>query len=144
MRDPDIAEHAAEPVEQVVPVIQPHVQQQVLGVAQTAEGFPQMALGHELLELNLLQVALQFAQRLPRLVERRDECRGDRASTRSGDPLKPVSGLIKSQDRTGKSYALDPTAFQDEVSWFFGASSRGRALRRCGRSLISHRSSIRY
>jgi hypothetical protein len=140
MRDPDIAEHATEPVEQVIPVVQAHVQQQVLGVAQAAEGGPQMALGHELLELDLLQVVLQFAQRLPGLVERRDDRRRDRASTRPGDPMEPVPGLIKSQDRTGKSYALDPAAFQDKVSWLSGASSRRRTPRRCGRSLISHRS----
>jgi hypothetical protein len=84
-----------------------------------------MAFGHELLELNLLQVVLQFAQRLPGLVERRDDRRRDRAGTRPGDPLKPVSGLIKSQDRTGKPYALDPTAFQDEVSWFVVPAAAG-------------------
>ncbi len=144
MGDPDIAEHAAEPVQQVVPVIQAHVEQQILSIAQPTHGCPQVALGHELLELNLLQVALQLAQWLAGRVERCDDRRCDRASTRAGDPLEPVSGLIKGQDRARQAYALDPTTFQDEVGWLSSTCSRGRTFSRGRRSLIGHCSSIRH
>src|SRR6266700_7925653 len=115
----------------------------MLGVAQPTQGCPQVALGHELLELNLLQVALQLAHWLAGHVERCDDRRCDRASTRPGDSLEPVSGLIKGQDRARQAYALDPTTFQDEVGWLSSTCSRRRTLSRCRRSLIGHCSSIR-